>query len=211
MRSKIGITLMVLGTVLILGALSLVLYNHNEAARAAEASQKVMPELVQQIQERYQNSTDENSTHTIPNYYDPTMTEVEIDGFAYVGYLYIPSLELELPVMSTCDETRLQYAPCRYSGSTKTDDLVIAAHNYYGHFANLYQLETGAEVIFTDMDGVVSKYDVIAIDTLQPTDVAEMVAGDYDLTLFTCTFGGQSRVTVRCDYQKNPSDSEKAE
>lgn len=211
MRSKIGITLMVLGTVLILGALSLVLYNRNEASRAAEASQKVMPELIQQIQERYQNTTNDNSMHTIPNYYDPNMTEVEIDGFAYVGYLYIPSLELELPVMSTCDDIRLQYAPCRFSGSTKTDDLVIAAHNYYGHFATIYQLESGAAVVFTDMDGVVSKYEVVAIDTLQPTDVEEMVAGDYDLTLFTCTYGGQSRVTVRCDYQKNQKDPKQQE
>ena len=34
-------------------------------------------------------------------------------------------------------------------------------------------------------------------ETLNPTDVAGMEAGDWDLTLFTCTVGGQSRVTVR--------------
>ena len=26
-----------------------------------------------------------------------------------------------------------------------------------------------------------------------------MTAGDFDLTLFTCTYGGKSRVTLRCD------------
>lgn len=26
-----------------------------------------------------------------------------------------------------------------------------------------------------------------------------MTSGDYPLTLFTCTYGGKSRITVRCD------------
>ena len=41
-------------------------------------------------------------------------------------------------------------------------------------------------------------YTVVALDVLHPQAVDEMTAGDYDLTLFTCTFGGKSRVTVRC-------------
>ena len=48
------------------------------------------------------------------------------------------------------------------------------------------------------MDGKVWKYEVAAVDILAPTDVEDMTAGDYDLTLFTCTYGGKSRVTVRC-------------
>ena len=101
--------------------------------------------------------------------------------------------------MSDWDYTRLKIAPCRYSGSTKSDDLVIAAHNYTRHFRSLKRLPIGAEVTFTDMDGVVSVYEVVATDILAPTDVAEMTAGDYDLTLFTCTYGNRSRVTVRCE------------
>lgn len=201
---------MVLGAVLILGALSLVIYNRAEAQSATEASDAVMPKIIQYIQEQYEEN-ESTTVPVIPNYYDPTMTEVEIDGFAYVGYLYIPSLELELPVMSECDYTRLQFAPCRYSGSTKTDDLVIAAHNYYGHFGTLYKITAGDEVIFTDMDGIVSRYSVKVVDNLQPTDVAEMVTGDYDLTLFTCTFDGQSRITVRCERQKNANDQREFE
>lgn len=196
---------MLLGTVLILAALSLVFYNHEEAKNATEAAEAVMPQIVAHIQGQRESTGNgsDNTEPTIPNFYDVTMTEVEIDGYAYVGYIYIPSLELELPVMSECDYTRLAIAPCRYSGSTKSDDLVIAAHNYYGHFGTLYKIAVDDEVIFTDMDGLVSKYSVVAVDTLQPTDVEEMVAGDYDLTLFTCTFGGQNRITVRCERQHN--------
>jgi len=37
------------------------------------------------------------------------------------------------------------------------------------------------------------------VETLMPTDIKEMTSGEFDLTLFTCTVGGQYRVTVRCD------------
>ena len=59
--------------------------------------------------------------------------------------------------------------------------------------------EEGDKVIFTDMDGVVTHYQVVALDILQPTAVEEMTAGAYDLTLFTCTYDSGSRLTVRCE------------
>ncbi len=66
---------------------------------------------------------------------------------------------------------------------------MIAGHNYTTHhFGTLYELEEGDKVIFTDMDGVVTHYQVVALDILQPTAVEEMTAGAYDLTLFTCTY-----------------------
>ena len=40
---------------------------------------------------------------------------------------------------------------------------------------------------------------MVALEILQPTAVEEMTAGEFDLTLFTCTYGGKSRVTVRYD------------
>ena len=48
------------------------------------------------------------------------------------------------------------------------------------------------------MDGAVWQYEVEEVDILAPSDVEGMTAGEYELTLFTCTYGGQSRVTVRC-------------
>ena len=60
-------------------------------------------------------------------------------------------------------------------------------------------LRSGDSVIFTDMDGVITSYQVVALDVLHPTAVEEMTAGFYDLTLFTCTYGGKSRVTIYCN------------
>lgn len=124
---------------------------------------------------------------------------VEIDGYGYIGFVTIPSLELELPVMAEWSYPKLKKSPCRYVGSTYTDDLVIMAHNYKRHFGRIDDLNPGDTVAFTDMDGNTVYYEVIALDVLNPGAVEEMTSGEYDLTLFTCTYGGRTRVTVRCD------------
>lgn len=64
---------------------------------------------------------------------------------------------------------------------------------------NIDQLELGDAVLFTDMDGVTNGYEVVAVDILAPSAVEEMTSGAFDLTLFTCTYGGQNRVTVYCE------------
>ena len=114
--------------------------------------------------------------------------------------IWIPLvLGLDLPVMAEWSYPLLKKAPCRYTGATKTDDLVVMAHNYARHFGTIDTLSAGDEVIFTDMEGVITRFTVTALDVLDASAVEEMTAGEYDLTLFTCTYGGQSRVTVRCD------------
>lgn len=197
MKDRIGIICMLLGAVLLLAALSLFLWNRNEDARAKKSVEQVLPKLIEQLETSDDMGRDGALPYPAP--YDPMMAEVEIDGYDYIGYLSIPSLGLELPIMSEWDYERLKIAPCRYSGSTKTNDLVLAAHNYTWHFGPVKELAIGDEVYFTDMDGVVTCYAVAVMETLSPVAVEEMTAGDWDLTLFTCTYSGQSRVTVRCD------------
>ena len=194
MKSKAGTICMLLGAVLLLAALSLFLWNQREDSAAGAASEKALPQIIAQMEA--QNGEEESS---LPDPYDPTMTEVEIDGYLYIGCLSIPSLGLELPVMSDWSYPQLKLSPCRYSGSTGTGDLVICAHNYARHFGKLKTLSEGAEVYFTDMDGMTWRYEVAVVEILPPTDLENMTAGEYDLTLFTCTYGGQSRVAVRCD------------
>ena len=38
---------------------------------------------------------------------------------------------------------------------------------------------------------------------LGATAVEDMTAGEYDLTLYTCTYGGENRVALRCDRVRN--------
>ena len=133
---------------------------------------------------------------------DVKMEEVEIDGHIYIGYLSMPTVELELPIMSEWSYEKLTIAPCRYYGTLRGKDLVLLAHNYDRHFGRLNDLKVGDSVYFTEMDGTVTAYKVVARDILDPYAVEEMTAGLYDLTLFTCTYGGRSRVTVYCDMEK---------
>ncbi len=192
MRKKIGFIFMGIGAVLVVAALALLLFNRAEDKNAGNAVDEILPAVMAAIEEPLPTG-DENGED------EPEMTVVDIDGYGYIGYLTIPALDLKLPVMSEWDDTRLKTVPCRYYGSVKTNDLVIAGHNYDRHFGRLKNLRTGDNVFFTDMGGVTAAYEVTEVEELQPTEIGQMLKSGYDLTLYTCTYGGQSRVTVRCN------------
>lgn len=204
MKTKIGILLVVLGCVLLAGSLGLQYRNRQEQQQAAAAVDVLMPRLVDAIHVRQEEPTEAattavNAAVNAPQAQTREMPVVEIEGEGYVGFVGIPALGLELPVMAEWSYPRLRKSPCRFSGDMYSGDLVIMAHNYERHFGGLKQLRVGDTVTVTDMDGGTIRYQVAALDILEPTAVAEMTAGEYDLTLFTCTYGGKSRVTVRCD------------
>lgn len=192
MRKKFGIICMICGILLIAASVSLAVYNYEEDLHAAGAAGKVMPDLKQQISERIESKPEELKG-------SDEMTVAEIDGYGYIGYLSIPSLGLELPVMSDWDYVRLKIAPCLYFGSVKRDNMVIAAHNYAGFFGRCSELKIGDAVLFTDMDGAVYEYKVGDMEVLPPSATEEMIKSRWDLSLYTCTYGGASRVTVRCE------------
>ena len=211
MKNKAGIICMLLGVLLMVGAVLLALSNQKQdnAARASVA--QLVPRLVAQIRENTEAEAADPDVQVIPRLQKPVellteedkkMTEVEIDGNLYIGYLSIPVLELELPIMSSWSYAKLRLSPCRYTGSLRGEDMVLMAHNYKSHFGTISQLKLGDEVRFTDMDGKTTAYTVVGTDVLDPSAVEVMTAGEYDLTLFTCTYGGASRVTVYCDMQK---------
>lgn len=195
-RQRMGKMLMAVGVVFIALAIGLLCYNNYENKKAEEFSVAVMAILMEMVEK--QNAENELR----PDPFDDEMTEKEIDGYNYVGYLSIPVLELDLPVMSTWDATRLKIAPCRYYGSVKTDNLVIAAHNYRYHFGFLGHLKKEDVVIFTDMDGIDYTYKVVRVDQVQPTDVDKVKDTGFELTLYTCTYGGARRIVARCERVK---------
>ena len=199
---------MVLGALLILGAIALTYWNQKEDDTALESVAEIVPQLVQQIQNNTDAEDVDPDADVIPELQIPVdllteedkkMTEVEIDGNLYIGYISIPALNMELPIMSNWSYAQLRIAPCRYNGSIRGEDLVLMAHNYKSHFGPISRLELGDEVFFTDMDGKTASYAVVGKDILDPSAVEVMTAGEYDLTLFTCTYGGASRVTVYCN------------
>ena len=189
------------GLLLIAAALALAAYNVIDAQRAARSAAQAL-EALSQTTAVSATDPEQASADDAPAYLaDPEMPmpTVSFDGNDYIGRVDIPSLGLSLPVISEWSYPRLKIAPCRYTGSAYLDNLIIAAHNYSSHFGNLNRLNNGDTVTFTDVDGNQFTYAVSRIEDLPGTAIEEMQAGEWDLTLFTCTLGGRSRVTVRCE------------
>ena len=101
--------------------------------------------------------------------------------------------------MDSWSYPQLKLSPCRYSGSAYLDNMAIAAHNYKRHFGGLRDLDLGEEVRFTDVDGNLFVYQTAALEQLEPTQTKAVQDSEWDLTLFTCTLGGQFRVALRCE------------
>ena len=218
--NRIGLLLILIGLLLIAAALSLAGYNLYDDQRADRSVKDVLMKLESSVHtdaapdvssappEYDESETAETSSFeptlsdelVIPDYVlypkmeMPTKT---IDGTKYIGILSIPALGLELPIISEWSYPNLKTAPCRYSGSAYLDDLVICGHDYASHFGHLKQLKEGDLAVFTDMDGNVFIYEMAELEILPPTAIDEMESGGWALTLFTCTVGGQNRLTLR--------------
>lgn len=215
-RKQEGLLLITIGLLLIAAALFLVSYNLYDELRAEQSARQAVTQLDEYLPSEAapEASTDpvenqdplvRDERTVIPDYVlSPNMEmPVEtINGIDFIGVLRIPALELELPIISEWNYPNLKSAPCRYSGSAYLNNLIICGHNYTSHFGNLKNLCEGDIATFTDMDGNVFTYIMVERETLQPTSIDAMESGDWDLTLFTCTVGGQSRVTVRFEREE---------
>lgn len=216
MPKKAGILFTVAGAVLVLAALLLFIFNQYEDYYAGREAELLLDDILAAIEETkpsafmpiteeaelVETAFEAYETEVAETLY-PEMPAIEINGYEYIGYLSIPELELELPVMSDWDYNRLKIAPCRQFGSSRTDDLVIAAHNYKRHFGKLSTVKIGTEVKFTDMDGIENLYTVKSILTLKADSVDEVQNSGYDLVLYTCTSTGATRVAVFCNRAEN--------
>ena len=172
-KKKPGVCLMVGGLLLIAAAFLLTGYNLWDDWRANQAAEKVMEQMPTPAEMTELSSLDPDE-QKIPDY-------------------------ILNPVMSDWSYPRLKISPCRYAGTAYKNGFVIAGHNYRRHFGLLSRLAVGDQVTFTDVDGNAFCYQVTEVQVLNPTAIEEMVSDDWDLSLFTCTLGGQTRLTVRCE------------
>ena len=214
----------VIGIALLVAALGLTVYNMQTELQAGNSSALVLEQLkakgeLDQLSDEVpsdeinQPGEEEPSVDEIPKdapleqlwqpdyirFPEMEMPIVEVGEYAYIGTLRIPELGLELPVMSDWSYPQLKKAPCRFSGSVYQNNLILIAHNYASHFGNLKKLMPGSEIIFTDMAGNTFCYAVAETEILKPRQMEELTGTDDPLTLVTCTIGGETRVTVRCE------------
>lgn len=211
-RNK-GRFLIASGAVLILAALSLVLYNFYHETESKKAMDKALVRLEKEIPSQPQDNSspfdvfdspegiESEAVGETPDEVLETEETVELDGKLYLGIITLPSLDQKFPVIKGWSYGDMNVAPCQYAGSRAGRDLIICGHNYAGFFDKLENLNSGDEVIFTDINGNNYYYEVSYTELISGWDSSSMFQGareDWDLTLFTCTWSGYSRVTVRC-------------
>ena len=209
---KSGIVLIIMGLLFLMGSAALLIHNHQEDQRAGIAAGEQLSLLVGQIQSQKEQPATapsvedevalEQELRPVEPTQDPAeeaMEEIEVEGNGYIGYLSFPTLEMDLPVMSDWTVQKLYTAPCHYFGTVQQENLVIMAHNYQRHFGRITELRHGDPVIFVNIFGEAYFYSVELQEILPSNCIPELTAGEYDLTLFTCTYGGANRITVRCN------------
>ena len=202
MRKWIGVICVFLGAVCLLSSVGFVAYNRWEDKNAEEISQDLLESVQSIIEEPQPEQPLPDGTVNLPNDTEKLPTEmatVKVDGYDCIGILSVPVLDLELPVLTDWSYAKLKKAPCHYYGSYYEKNFVIAAHNYKSHFGRLSQLQAGDIVIFIDVHGADHYYEVALLETLPKEATLEMIASGFGLSLYTCTTGGASRVTVRCN------------
>ena len=120
MSRSFGIICILLGLALIIVSAWLFMKNQQEDITARESSAEVLPSLIDQIRENTDVTVSASDIMPELELLKPLdllteeekkMTEVVIKGVPYIGYLSIPKLKLDLPIISTWTYKLLNVAP----------------------------------------------------------------------------------------------------
>ena len=191
MKKTIGIICIIAGIAMIFLSIYLIGKNYYVEYNAGKSIDNVIPKLEEKI------GSADVGTDTLAD-----VEETIFDGHVYIGIIKVPSQNLELPIIKEWNYDNLEIAPCRFTGSYKSKDLVIAGHNYKRHFSKLKNLQKGDEIIFVAANGKDYIYRVSLVEVLEPKQVEYLInkekENEWDLSLFTCTKSGAGRYVVRC-------------
>ncbi|MBQ5473982.1 MAG: sortase [Lachnospiraceae bacterium] len=191
MKKTIGIICIIAGIAMVFLSIYLIGKNYYVEYNAGKSIDNVIPKLEEKI------GSADVGTDTLAD-----VEETIVDGHVYIGILKVPSQNLELPIIKEWNYDNLEIAPCRFTGSYKSKDLVIAGHNYKRHFSKLKNLQKGDEIIFVAANGKDYIYRVSLVEVLEPKQVEYLInkekENEWDLSLFTCTKSGAGRYVVRC-------------
>lgn len=178
------------GVVLILSALLLLADNEQQNQAAGRRSDTVLARTRVQIEDASAAASQPEGAR------EDAGVQVTRNAYETLGILDLPDLGLSLPVLAQHDKTRLKIAPCRYCGSLEQGNLVIAAHNYKRHFGNLKKLEPGAEITFTDLQGMVHPYVLDHTAVVEGTNGNAVVDSGFPLVLYTCDYIRTRRIVL---------------
>ena len=109
MKKKRGTVLIVLGVLLLVGALGFAGYNVLDARRAQQQADAVQVQLEEKIE---QNKAKKKALLPGQQPLGEEMAVEEIDGRRYIGTIEIPALDKKLPVLEDWSYENLKISPC---------------------------------------------------------------------------------------------------
>lgn len=137
--------------------------------------------------------------------------ETVIDGKTYetIAILYIPTLDIQYPVLSSTSKELLKVSLNKYWGPNpnKTGNFCIVGHNYNddNFFGKLHNIEIGHFVQLTDMSGKTMQYKVYDTYIVDPDNTdctSQLTNGETEITLITCTKNFKQRFIVKARAEK---------
>lgn len=166
------------------------------------------------ITEKEQNSLEimaENAPKKEINNDDLKVQECIIDGKTYevIAVLYIPTLDIEYPVLSSTSKELLKVSLNKYWGPNpnKPGNFCILGHNYNDEkfFGKLHNIQVGEYIQLTDMYGKTLQYCVYDTYVVEPDNTdctSQLTNGETEITLITCTKDFRKRFIVRARVQE---------
>ena len=162
------------------------------------------------ITEKEQNSLEimaENAPNVEINNDELIVQECIIDGKKYeiVAVLYIPTLDIEYPVLSSTSKELLKVSLNKYWGPEPNEvgNYCIIGHNYRSGkmFGQLPEISNGDIIELTDTKyGRTINYEVYDRYQIDPTDTkctSQLTGGKREITLITCKEYGTQRLVVK--------------
>ena len=134
------------------------------------------------------------------------ITEIDenIKGHKVVGIIKIPKVKLEYPILETTTEETLNLSITKFWGNeiNEIGNVTLAGHNNLSGvmFGKIKKLEIGDIIELTDIQNTTLKYEVFKTYIIDPNDISCILPEKEDVrevTLITCTTGGEERFIVK--------------
>ena len=124
--------------------------------------------------------------------------------YEFVGYVNIPSIDVNYPILSETSDDLLKVSVCKFWGSNpnQVGNLCIAGHNYRNKrfFSKVPTLKVDDIIEITDLNKNTIKYAIYDKFTVDPSDTSctsQITNGKKIVTLITCTDDSKQRVIVK--------------
>lgn len=181
---------LMLGIVLLVGAMGLVLFSQVQGDLASRRAQSLVTEIEALLPEKTKGIPEDRA--------DRSMPVLQVEGMDFSGILEVPAFGVALPIYSQWDTGKLSSFPCRYFGNVYDGSLIVGGSDRKGQFDFCGRIDIGNAVVVTDMTGAQYIYTVHTVERSKKADADTLVAEGNSLTLFMKDAYAMEYIIVRC-------------